>query len=340
MNERTSAGLTSRLLKLLCAVTLIAATALWWSCSGSTDEGGSGKEGKKEKKGKKKSEKEMAGSPFNGGTFEASGVAQVPGTNYILFVDDGRPDEVLLAEIDSAGQQTGGVKILKIGQGIENPEGITTDGSYFYVVGSQSNPKRGEANSIARFAFDHGTQTVTKIEVIKDFRNLLLSKVPDLKGEGEKKGQDGGLNIEGIAWDPQNNRLLLGLRSPIRDANALVLAVKLREPGGPFSVDNLDFGDGRLIPIALGGLGVRDIHYDSRLKSFLIISGAPENQEKSEFVLWQWDGNPAPSQPQRKTSLDPGMKPEGVTEMKEAEGNFILIVGDASRYLKFDYTDE
>jgi hypothetical protein len=266
MKKRTKAGMIDNLLKVLCVAMLIAGTSFWWSCSGSTDEGGSGKEGKKEKKGKKnKSEKEMAGAPFNGGTFEASGVAQVPGTRYILFVDDGRPDEVLLAEIDHSGQQTGSVRPLKIGLSIENPEGITTDGSFFYVVGSQSNPKRGEANSIARFAFDPATQNVTGAEIIKDFRNLLLSKVPDLKSDGEKKCQDGGLNIEGIAWDPQNNRLLLGLRSPVRNTQALILPVKLRNPSGPFSADNLDFGDGRVIQVSLDGLGVRDIQYDSRL---------------------------------------------------------------------------
>lgn len=342
MKENTGARADGRLPELLCAIILITGITFLWSCNALTDEGGArGKGGDKEKKGKKdKSAKEMAGAPFNGGKFEASGVAQVPGTNYILFVDDGRPDEVLLAEIDSSGQQAGNVKPLKIGLGIENPEGITSDGSYFYVVGAQSNPKRGEANSIARFAFDRATQTVTNAAAIRDFRTLLLSKVPDLKGGGEKRGQDGGLNIEGIAWDPQNNRLLLGLRSPIIGGNALILPVRLRSSDGPFSAENLDFEAGPPIQLSLDGLGIRDIQYDSKLKSFLIISGAPENQEKGEFVLWQWDGNPSPSQPFRKATLDSGMKPEGVTEMKVADGNFILIVGDASRYLKFDYTDE
>ncbi len=340
MKKRTKAGFTDKLFRVLSVVMLFAGASFWWSCSGSTDEIGSGKEGKKEKKEKKnKSAKEMAGAPFTGGTFEASGVAQVPGTNFVLFVDDGRPDEVLLAEMDASGQQAGSVKPLKIGLSIENPEGITSDGAFFYVVGSQSNPKKGGANSIARFAFDPATQSISKAEVINDFRNLILSKVADLKGDGEKRGQDGGLNIEGIAWDPQNNRLLLGLRSPIRGGQALILPVKLRTPGGAFAADNLDFGDGRLIQLSLDGLGVRDIQFDNRLKSFLIISGAPENQDKSEFVLWQWDGNAATSQPQKKATLDPGMKPEGVTEMKAAESSFILIVGDASRYLKFDYTD-
>jgi len=139
MREYTGARVNYRLSKLLCAIILITGTTFWWSCGVLPDEGKSpGKEGTKEKKGKKnKSEKEMAGTAFNGGKFEASGVAQVPGTNYILFVDDGRPDEVLLAEIDNSGQQAGSVKPLKIGLGIENPEGITSDGSYFYVVGSQ-----------------------------------------------------------------------------------------------------------------------------------------------------------------------------------------------------------
>src|SRR3712207_2160569 len=33
-------------------------------------------------------------TPFDGGTFEASGVAHVPGTDGVLFVDDGRWEEI------------------------------------------------------------------------------------------------------------------------------------------------------------------------------------------------------------------------------------------------------
>lgn len=295
------------------------------------------KKGKNEEKKAGKNEASVAGNAINGGPYEASGVVQVPGTDKVLFVDDGRPGEVLLMQVDESGQQVGAVKSLSLGVHVENPEGITCDGTRFYVVGSQSNPKRGELNAIARFAFDSTSNSVSNAEVIKDFRSLLLKNVADLKGDGEKRGVDGGLNIEGLAWDPQNGRLLLGLRSPIRGGNGFVLPVKLRDPNGAFTADNLDFTESKLIALALGGQGVREIQYDSGLKAFMVISGAPENAEKGEFVLWQWDGSTGGAKPARKASLDPGMKPEGLTEFRHGDQRFMFVMGDASRYMKMDY---
>jgi Protein of unknown function (DUF3616) len=290
----------------------------------------SGRQVKKDKK-----QKPMAGSPINGGPFEASGAVYVPGTDSVLFIDDGRPDEILLMQVDQSGQQVGTARALKLGARVENPEGITFDGAHFYVVGSQSIPKRAEQNAVARFVFDPNAQTITGVEVIKDLRGLLLAKVAALQVDGGRKGADGGLNIEGIAWDPLNNRLLLGLRSPIKDGRALVLPIKLRDAGGPFSADNLDLADSRPIELSLAGSGIRDIQYDSNLKSFLLISGAPENQIKGEFILWQWDGT---SQPRQVARLDSNIKPEGVTGVKLG-GGYILMVGDANRYLKFNYSE-
>lgn len=318
---------------LLLAIIAIAGIMFCSACSssnGSTD--------KTQKKGKDK-QKPGSGTAFSGGTFEASGVAYVPGADGILFVDDSRPGEVFWMKLDQAGQQVGEIKPLNLGAIVENPEGITYDGSYFYIVGSQSNPKGGERNAIARFTFDPSTLTANSAGVVGNLRELLLSRVPELKGAGEMKGRQGGLNIEGVAWDPERKRLLLGLRSPITNGQAMIVPIKLGDPSGPFSADNLQLEDARAIQVSLGGSGIRDIQYDNNLKSFLLISGAPENEEKGEFILWQWDGNPGNSQPLQKKVLDKKVKPEGVTSVEAGGNNFIYIVCDASRYTKIDYAD-
>ena len=66
----------------------------------------------------------------------------------------------------------------------------------------------------------------------------------------------------------------------------------MRDPSGPFTIDNMQLAAPNAIQLPLGGFGVRDIQYDSRLKGFLIISGAPEQHEKTEFKLWEWNGDP------------------------------------------------
>ncbi|MGA9767551.1 MAG: DUF3616 domain-containing protein [Blastocatellia bacterium] len=286
-----------------------------------------------------------AGTAFQGGPFEASGVAAVVGTDGVLMVDDNHPGEVLWMQLNSAGDQSGPVKAVQTGVSIEDPEGITSDGSFFYIVGSQSSGKAGERDGLVRFSFDPATQTVTKAEAIAGLRSFLVNNVPELKNFADLKGEEGGLNIEGIAWDPdpEHRRLLLGLRSPLVNGNALVVPVRLRDANGPFTIDNLQLAEPNAIQLPLGGLGIRDIQYDSRLKAFLIIAGAPEHHEKTAFTLWEWNGDgnqsSADAKPREETTLDMRMKPEGVTRLKLPGREMIFIVGDASSYIKLDYAE-
>jgi pSer/pThr/pTyr-binding forkhead associated (FHA) protein len=280
-----------------------------------------------------------AGTPFRGGTFETSGTVYVPGSNGVLMVDDGRPGEVLWMQVDEAGQQVGPVKPIPLGVTVDDPEGITSDGSWFYIIGSQSQPNAGDRNALVRFTFDAASQSVPKAEALTNLRDFLIANVPELKTD--KKASEGGLNIEGIAWDFKRGRWLLGLRSPLgKDGSAFLVAIKLRNQAGAFSVDNLQLAEPNAIPLKLAGLGVRDIQYDPEANSFLIISGAPENLEKSEFTLWEWTGSVEQSGSEsalrRKQDLDPKMKPEGITYVEVGGRKFRLVVCDASAYFKLD----
>jgi pSer/pThr/pTyr-binding forkhead associated (FHA) protein len=285
-----------------------------------------------------------AGTQFKGGPFEASGVAYVNGTDQVLFIDDNRPGQVLLMRLNSTGTQDGPVRPVDLGVEVLDPEGITFDGVYFYVVGSQADPKGGAKNSLVRFLLDSNSGSLRReVEVVGDLRSFLISKLPELSAVGERKGEDGGLNIEGIAWDPNHARFLLGLRSPVVGGSALVVPLKLRDPVGPFSTNNLDLAEAGAIRLALGGLGIRDIQYDLRLRAFLIIAGAPEHGEKTDFVVYEWNGDADQSKPEsrpaEKTTISKAMKPEGITGVRIAGQEFILIVGDASVYTRLDYSN-
>jgi hypothetical protein len=111
-------------------------------------------------------------------------------------------------------------------------------------------------------------------------------------------------------------------------------------------VDNLQLAEpGAVTKLSLGGLGIRDIQYDRRLKSFLIIAGAPTHGEKLDFSLWEWNGDADQSKPESQprkegTALERNTKPEGVTNVRTSSGSsFIFITGDASTYLKLDYSE-
>ncbi|MCI0662020.1 MAG: DUF3616 domain-containing protein, partial [Acidobacteria bacterium] len=278
---------------------------------------------------------------FNTGLFgaalEASGVAYAPGSNGVLLVSDNREGEVLWMQLDEDGKQVGSIKPVPLGASFVDPEAITYGNSYFYLVTSQSEPKNGAKNALIRFDFNSETQSLrSPAEIVSDFRTFLLSNVPDIASLGAPSGVEGGLNIEGIAWDPNNERLLLGLRSPLIGNQAVLIPLKLRNPRGPFRLDNLRVDDPRVIVLSLNGHGVRDITYDTRLKNFLIISGAPENVQKTDFVLWEWNGQPD-SKPLRLMTLDDKVKPEGLTSLTINNQSFIFVVSDAGSYLKINY---
>ena len=274
-------------------------------------------------------------TPFNGGTFEASGVADVPDTDGVLFVDNGRAGQVLWMKVDQKGHQAGEIKPFVLGVDIEDIEGITTDGTHFYVVSSQSRPKAIASVGLVRFKFDARNQTVEGVEAISGLKQFLVENVAELRQEGDRKGKDGGVNIEGLAWDAQRRRLLLGLRSPLVDGNSLLIPLRLRDPRGAFSAANLEVEGSRAIRLAVGG-GIRSVEYDSRAKVFRIISGAPEDQKQTDFGLWEWNGNEKNPVLRETNRFDNSLKAEGVARVTAGNRDFVMIVFDASGYTIMD----
>lgn len=269
---------------------------------------------------------------FEGGKFDASGVTDVPGADGVLFVDNGREGQVFWMKLDGNGKQVGAIKPIDLGVSIEDIEGITTDGTHFYVVSSQSRPKAIEKEGLVRFKFDARTQKAEAVESLGGLKNFLVENVAELRSEGEKMGKDGGLNIEGLAWDARRNRLLLGLRSPVVNGDALLVPLKLRNPRGTFSIENLEVEGSKAIRLPLRGAGIRGIEYDGRAKVFRVISGATEDQGQTDFGLWEWNGDETQPAVTETKRFDDDLKPEGVARVTAGGRDFLFIVCDASGY--------
>jgi Protein of unknown function (DUF3616) len=285
-------------------------------------------------------EAEGASAPvtaFTGGTFEASGVAHVPGTDGVLFVDDGRTDEVFWMRLGEGRKQAGAIKPVRLGASVIDLEGITTDGTHFYVVGSQSKSKGGDLAGLVRFRFDAQGQRAEGVESISGLKRFLAENVAELRGMADRKYKDGGINVEGLAWDARGGRLLLGLRSPVVDGHALVVPLRLRDQRrGAFTSDNLEVEGAKAVRLPLGGAGVRSIEYDERAKAFRVITGAGPNAEKLDFKLWEWDGDAARPALSEAGTFDRRLKPEGVTRVSSAGRDFTFIVFDTSGYAATD----
>jgi hypothetical protein len=273
---------------------------------------------------------------FSGGTFEASGVVHVPGSDGVLFVDDGRPEEVFWMRLGEGGAQAGEIKAVRLGARVIDLEGMTSDGTYFYAVGSQSKSKGADSAGLVRFRFDALAQRVEGTEAVSGLKSFLVENVDELRGMGKTRYEDGGINIEGLAWDPRGGRLLLGLRSPVVGGHALVVPLRPRDPRGGLSAANLEVEGGKAIRLPFGGAGIRSIEYDGRARAFRVITGAGPNAERLDFKLWEWDGDGARPALRELGTYDRRLKPEGVTHVSAAGRDFSFIVFDTSGYAAAD----
>lgn len=282
-----------------------------------------------------------ARQPLRGGPFEASGVVSVPGG--VLVVDDSRPGEVLWAPFTADG--VGDVQAIATGVSVADPEGITTDGTWIYVVGSQS---RGNGASLARFKFDPATRTASGAESMTGLETMIEEAIPSLrppapggkgtkgmKGDKGKKGKKGNkkdeeafaLNIEGLTWDPKGSRLLLGVRAPVVDGMALVVPLRLRDRARPVSVANVSIE--APMRIDLGGSGIRGMEHDTTAGGYQIIAGHPTGAR--DFRLVTWSGTGAAVQEVQRFAA--GEKPEGVTRVTIAGKPATFVVFDTSQYV-------
>ena len=281
---------------------------------------------------------QKAGSttPFSGGTFEASGVVHVPGSDGVLFVDDDHPEEVFFMRLGQDRKQAGRITPVKLSASIIDLEGITTDGTHFYVVGSQSKPVGSDREGLARFKFDAKDQRALDTQSISGLKSFLADNVDELRGMQNTDYDNGGINVEGVAWDPNHKRLLLGLRSPVIDGQALVVPLKLRDPKGAFSRDNVEVEGRKAIKLPLNGAGIRSIEYDDVRKTFRLITGAGPNSEKMDFRLWEWSSNGEPPSLRETEIFDRRLKPEGITRVTSGDRSFEFIVFDTSGYVAKD----
>jgi hypothetical protein len=262
-----------------------------------------------------------------GGSFEASAVAHVPGTSGVLFTDDGRTREIFWMELDERGNQRGPVVAVPLGASVTDMEGMTFDGDFHYVVGSQSKTTGVTGDGLVRFRFDPTSRRVTEVERVAGLKGWLADHVLELRGTGTRLG-DKVLNIEAIAWDPHRERLLLGLRAPVVNGDALVIPLRMRDSSAPLSADNL-LVDGESIHLPLAGDGIRSLEYDGGV--FRLIAGASLNSENRDFRILEWNGDHSVPVLRELDRLPRRLKPEGIAS-RQAETSAGVLVFDTSRF--------
>jgi hypothetical protein len=276
-----------------------------------------------------------AGDPprISGGTFEASGVVHVPSTHGVLFVDDGRTREVFWMELNADGSQKGTAIPVPLDADVTDLEGITHDGTNVYVVGSQSKRTGFDGDGLLRFRFNAAAGRIEGVERIQGLKQWLAANVAELEGSGSQIG-DAALNIEGLAWDPKRERLLLGLRAPVVEGHALIVPLQFKSRSDSFRADNLMVEARKAIRLPLNGAGIRSLEYDAPSDTFRIITGAGNNSEDRDFRVVEWTGDG--STVHEVTRYSSRLKPEGITRATIEGRPRTVIVFDTGRFTLLD----
>jgi hypothetical protein len=268
-----------------------------------------------------------APTPFAGPPIEASGVVAVPNSGGALMVADGHDRTIYWMDV-GAGRAPVRPVPMPLGLRLPDPEDITTDGTFFYAVASQSRGAGRNSAGLVRFTFDAAARRISGAQALTGLTTLLDARVSDLARL--RKGKGGALDIEGLTFDRVRGRLLLGLRSPMLDRRALVISLRVNDSRQPLSSANVTVENG-MVALDLGGLAVRGLGYDADSDRILIIGGASTDAAGGTYRLFEWDGHPT-STPREVAVLRGAEKPEGVTRIRSGGVNRTLIVFDRSRF--------
>jgi hypothetical protein len=202
---------------------------------------------------------------------------------------------------------------------LEDLEAVATDEQgRIYAITSHSRKANGKRDDkreqLARFSLEG--ERVADFQVLRGLRKKISKQHDSLKDAARIRDvkDEGGFNIEGLSFDADRHKLLIGLRSPLAGSNAIIVVIE--NPQAVFDHDEKPRISDRLIELDLAGGGIRAISYDPHLDGFLIISRKPNKS----FKLWLWSGD-ADESPQRLRIPD-------IKNLRQAEGVTPVLLDD------------
>jgi hypothetical protein len=198
--------------------------------------------------------------------------------------------------------------------------------------------KRGKLaasrESVLRIRVDDDEQL--EAETIPDFRAWLIEQAPELTKAAKYLPDDGGLNIEALSWDPNQQALLFGLRTPVADGKPLIVRVRIKQFDGPWDRGNLEILPPIALPIETSGSrreGLRAMTYDPANGTTLLTVSRRIARSKRRFELYSWDGEQEGLL--RKIThvrFDRRMRVEGVAHGTIAGRGAVVFVDDCGGY--------
>ncbi|MGV0744995.1 hypothetical protein [Mycolicibacterium sp. XJ870] len=276
--------------------------------------------------------------------FNASGVVQVDARRFV-FVDNNVSTAVFELEFDAGVDEVRDIRRRRLMGVTEaqlgDPEGfarIDANGEIYLVATSSLavTGKRNIRDGLVRIHYTPGGDLPA--EPMPGFRDWLLGQDLLRAEHYEQKPDAGGLNIEGLTWDPAAGVLVFGLRGPAVTDCIRLIEVPVDAGGAPWSTASL--GPPSIlhvgIPSSAGLQGVRDISYDEDTGDFILLLGRALSDGDEPFLLavWNRDRNDLHI---LDTKFHKSMKPEGITTFFVGGQKKMLIVDDRGGYAVIDH---
>ncbi len=175
-------------------------------------------------------------------------------------------------------------------------------------------------------------------EAMPGFRDWLLRALPSIAAAGKREPDEGGLNVEGLAWEPDTRTLLFGLRSPAETGTVSVIRVPVDAGVAVWTTDALEAPSILRVrlPRTKARQGIRDISYDEQTGSLLILVGRSTSATDEPFQLCSWNGVSDGVQ-LLDVTFRKSMKPEGVVAFAGGDERKLLIVDDRGGYAVVGY---
>jgi hypothetical protein len=283
--------------------------------------------------------------------FNASGVAQV-GPGRFVFIDNHDPSALFELALDADGTEVERISrrpMAGVAEGqLRDPEGLTRvgrNGEIFLIVASslcvldaKGSGRQQVSDGLVRVRYTpHGD---LHAEAMHGFRDWLLRRVPSLAAAGWREPDAGGLNIEGLAWDPRTRTLLFGQRGPADPGSITVIRVPVDAGVAPWALGALEAPSivRARVPRSTAKQGIRDISYDEQTGGFLILLGRSTSTGDEPFQLCAWNGGGDNVQ-LLDVTFHRSMKPEGVVAFSSGDERRLLVVDDRGGYAVFDYPE-
>jgi hypothetical protein len=278
---------------------------------------------------------------------DLSGATYVPALHGLFLVDDGgdppqdplpfyflRPESnfELLEVQDEVMDRHGDL------------EATTFDGRHVYVsssLGGADEFKDERFRNMSRFGLDGPAEAprIARPETVQPRDAILTALQPLDPAWFERmrnlKQKDGGLNVEGLSYVPDEpGKLLVGLRSPhlgpdfpANTRSGLAIVVKIDV--GTFAAEGLA---PQAYTLDLGGLGVRSLEYAPTAHGYFVTAGIVEQGRDYAFYFWKGIG----STPVRITAIpefDGLCRPESVSEVEIDHKHYVFVGSEESSSL-------